>query len=694
MEKKLRKLWGIILVICVAISSIPPVNVMATSMLTGTIQVDKTLVYAGEEVEVKMIFQSTPFTKQPQPTDIVLVIDQSGSMSNDFVMLQNSIRDFVNKIDFNVHRVGVVAYSSSFTSFPLTTNSKDIINFVNNLSAGGGTLMAAPINKAYEMLLAKRPNAAAAIVLMTDGDATDKEVARQNADKAKGAGQVFYTVAFSKSADMTVINNLKKMATSEADHYSVFEQDKLSRAYTQIAGKIGAVNPTDVVVTQTIPTQFEIIPDSMANNIPQPKIYGNKITWSANQFGQGISIISYKLKVKEDTLEGTYKHATGDLTYRDYSGNSMYQILQPCDITVQRHAPNITSITPVECKNGQSTAVTMQVEYLDPKAKVYVNGSEISNIVVTGNEIKFNMPDQSVGKAVIEVVNPDKKSDSTSITIKPNAEITSITPDNSIEKQRSIIKIVGNDMLCLGDNKSTVTVMIGNKAASVISVDPKTQTIECKTPSQPKGVYDVTVTNCIKASVTKTSGFEYKEKIVPPDTIRIDSVLPNTGTTNTRIITTIKGTGFSGNKSTLSVTAGGKIASIISVTENEIVCKLPTLKPAGSYDIVVTNDKGNSVTKASAVTVTDVVPPVPSITSITPNAVPANQRSIVDINGSNFMGNKVQVTVMVGTKSASVISIEEGRINCKLPSLPIGKYPVKIKCVNGEVTLSDAIEYR
>lgn len=703
MGKQSRKVLGILLTLCIVLAGIPGIqtNAASTEMISTSVSVNgSSTIYAGdEEAEIQMVFSCTPYTNQKQPTDIVLIIDRSGSMQDDFSYLQAAAKEFIEqlKLDQGIYKVGVVDYSDSAASCNITSDKNVLNQYISNLNAGGGTRMSGAIKKAAEMLQSRKQGTVGAIVLMTDGVANDQEQAVVEAQAAKAKNCVFYTVAFTKrttSNQEQVIANLKKMATSEADHYSVFENSKLTNVYSKIAGKIGAFYPTNVVVTQDLEGQFELVPSSTQNNIPQPVISGNHITWSMNQLGQGTSIIKYKIKAKADTKAGTYNHATGTITYIDYKGNTISRIITPCSITVKRHAPNITSVTPDKCKNGQNQSVTMKVDYLDSNAKVTVDNKTISNANINGDTITFNMPDFTPGKVSVKVTNDDGQYSTETITIEAANQITKVEDNWCFEKDRKIVTITGIDILTKVDNRAKTTVYIGDKKASITAVDVANQTITCKVPSQAKGTYDVKVINAANQETILQNGFEYKEKI-PTDQPTITSVEPSVGVSNARLTTKITGTNFKGDRVSLQVIVDGKKASLISVSETEIQCKLPKLA-TGTYDIKVICSNKAEVTKTNAITITDPAPaPTPVINSISPNVVKADNRTVVTINGENFKGDRGNITVLVGTKKASIMSVSttDGTIQCKLPYQPAGTYDVKVTFSDNS-TASSSVKYQ
>lgn len=109
------------------------------------------------------------------PSNLVFLIDVSGSMSspNKLPLLKKSFQLLLNQLDKN-DRIAIVVYAGAAgLALPSTTcnNSDQIMNAINNLTAGGSTAGGEGINLAYkiatENYLSKGNNR---IILATDGD--------------------------------------------------------------------------------------------------------------------------------------------------------------------------------------------------------------------------------------------------------------------------------------------------------------------------------------------------------------------------------------------------------------------------------------------------------------------------------------------------------------------------------------------
>ncbi|MGN0640856.1 MAG: IPT/TIG domain-containing protein [Oscillospiraceae bacterium] len=608
------------------------------------------------------------------------MIDKSGSMMYDMDAMKEAAVGFVGALDLSVHRVGIVDYDSSADSFPISDDKNAIQKYIKDIENNqGGTAIHNGVDKAVELLTQKRFDAEGAIVLMTDGQ-SDLDAALKSAQAAKALGYSFFTVALCKSEDSPENQNLKKMATSEADHYSVFASSKLNSVYSSIASKIGDVNAKDVVITQTYNSFFELVTGSTDNNIPRPTISNTVMSWEMTQLVRGDATLSYQLKPKADIPEGVYPHALGAIYYTDYKGDRIKLDLPSVDIKVSHYAPSITAISPdtVEYKGGETVVITG--EHFRPGAKLLVDGVNTSYTYVSDKEIQFVMPPHDVSKSVeVRITNPNGKWDYTKIKVIANGAITAVTPNTVEENTRQKVTITGSGFN--GTYKSC-KVYFGGVAGTVATVSNETITV--KAPALPAGVYEVKVVNADGTTATLADAYTSVAKTAPAvDPCTITSITPNTVEENTAQKVTITGTKFNGNYKSLSVKVGAYSATVSTVSDTSVVCKIPKL-PAGVYDVTVVNADKTSATLANGYTVTAKAVPTCTITSITPNTVEENTAQKVTITGTLFNGNYKSLSVKVGAYSATVSTVSDTTIVCKIPKLPAGVYDVTV--VNADKT--------
>lgn len=687
MKRHTPKFSALILAVCMLFTQIPTAAFAAVTM---TSVADQQIQYGiglgtgqytiGEDgvVDVELCLEGTPYTRAEQPTDVVLLIDKSGSMQNDLDAMKSAAKSFIDALNFSTHRIGIVSYDSSAYSEPISSDKAALKTVVDNIpDNGGGTAIHIAIDEAVKLLVNKRQNAEGAIVLMTDGE-SDLPSALASAQAAKALGYSFYTVALCKAEDSPANLNLKKMATSEADHYSVFSSSRLDSVYSNIASKIGDINAKDVVITQSVNAQFDIVSGSTDNNIPQPTINGNSLTWKMTQLVRGDVTLNYQIKPKAGIPENTYNHAVGAIFYTDYAGNRVKLDIPMQEITVSYNGPVINSITPdkVDYKGGDEVVITG--DYFRPGAIVTVDGTSVAYTYVSSKELKFTMPAHAISNRVMVMVkNPNGKYASRYIAVSASNAITSITPNTVQENTKQRVTITGAGFK---GNYKTASVYVGGVKASIVSVS--NETIICTMPKLPAGTYDVTVTNSDKTTSTLAGGYTSVGKTVVVNPCAITSITPNTVDEDVAQKVTITGTNFKGTYKTLKVKVGAVSATIFSVSETSIECRIPKLS-ADTYDVTVVNSDGTTATMAGGYTVIGKVVDPCTITSVSPATIEENTKQRVTITGTKFNGTYKTAHVFFGAVEATVVSVGETSILCTAPALPAGSYDVKVVNADG-----------
>lgn len=182
-------------------------------------------------VELSALSSTSSLTKpEPQPVDIVLVLDTSGSMAWDFDgrvsrirALKDAVNTFIRSAESENAKITAAdkKINISLVEFAdkaeilqdLTTcegaNARRLEGYVNGLQAGGATAADYGIEKAQDVLNgSSRANAKKVVIFFTDGEPNhysgyDAEVADSAINTAKGLkanGTTIYTVGIFKGA--------------------------------------------------------------------------------------------------------------------------------------------------------------------------------------------------------------------------------------------------------------------------------------------------------------------------------------------------------------------------------------------------------------------------------------------------------------------------------------------------------------
>lgn len=193
--------------------------------------------------------------KNSTPLNVILVLDQSGSMDDDFdgnntrqkAMLE-AVDSFVeslhedSKKNLNDHNLGIVTYGSrSDVLVPLESieeNYQSIKDQLNNLDPNGATSTDEGMQEAYNMLSSDSGEYKNIVILFTDGvptylDFFSNSVANDTIDYAyqlkNNRSATVYTIGIVPGADPTFIGNVNDRWSNvlEFDGYS--EEQKVNR---------------------------------------------------------------------------------------------------------------------------------------------------------------------------------------------------------------------------------------------------------------------------------------------------------------------------------------------------------------------------------------------------------------------------------------------------------------------------------
>lgn len=527
MNRFLKKFSPVLIALCIVLSCIPTaVFAESIQQLEAKIKGSKVGLYMlDDEVTVTLELSSIPVPGTSEPNDVILIIDRSGSMASDMDNMKTAAKNFINSLNLTTHRVGIVSYDDRVESISITDDKKVLCDYIDTLTARGGTYIARGIREAENLLRNKRSGVQGSIVLMTDGEAADQTDAVNAANTAKSNGNFFYTVALCQSETSIENSNLKKMATSEADHYSVFYSSGLNNVYNQIAKKIGKCNPKDLVITQTINSDFEYVPGSADNNIPKPTINGKTLTWKMNQLGEGNATLSYKVRAASGADVGRMPISYGTVKYTDFNNATAAVDLPSCHVTVKYNPPKITSVDGASGKVAAGSVISVRGKYFRDGVDVQLNNVSMPLISSTSTELRFVMPDGFPKNTTLTVYNSDKQWDNTLLEVFQTPVITKVKPDHGDEYREFSVDIFGTGF---DGKRSDVKVYIGGKEAYVKDVTSTTVSIYAPGDLE-RGIHDITVVNANGATATLPAAYT-ADPVYMPDSRPITSAVPGDGT--------------------------------------------------------------------------------------------------------------------------------------------------------------------
>lgn len=251
----------------------------------------------GGSFQVKLSLTAAPDIVS-NPTDIVLILDRSGSMAGSALAnLKNGAKAFIDIIDEATDgtqdgqigsgsRIAVVSFASTATQdTQLITSVADLKAAVDALTAGGSTNHADAFTKASELLAAPSTNARV-MVMFTDGETTVGPDPSPIAAAARASGVIIYAIGLSGRGGVDV-SALEDWASKPASSYVAITPDdaELEELFKDLARNIAKPGATDVVVTDTVSPCFRITSVAMPTKGTASLLDADTVQWQIDELG-------------------------------------------------------------------------------------------------------------------------------------------------------------------------------------------------------------------------------------------------------------------------------------------------------------------------------------------------------------------------------------------------------------------------
>ena len=218
----------------------------------------------GGSFKVKLSLAAAPDI-MTSPTDIVLILDRSGSMAGSpLANLKSGVNKFIDIIDEATDgvedgqigygsRIGIVSFASTASkNTPLTTSVSELKSSVDSLTAGGSTNHADAFTKALEMF---DPASASdkVMVMFTDGETTAGGNPSTAASAAKAQGIIIYCIGLSGSGGLNE-QALEDWASDPSSAYVAITPDdeELEKIFEDLARNITKPGAADIVIDEVI----------------------------------------------------------------------------------------------------------------------------------------------------------------------------------------------------------------------------------------------------------------------------------------------------------------------------------------------------------------------------------------------------------------------------------------------------------
>lgn len=232
------------------------------------------------------------------PTDIVLILDRSGSMSGSpLENLKKGAKKFIDIIDEATDsskdgnigsgsRIGIVSFAdTAVQNTQLITSVQDLKNAVDGLTAGGSTNHADAFSEAAALFDPASSNARV-MVMFTDGKTTSGENPSPIAAAARASGIVIYCIGLVGS-DGIDPNTLNDWATDpDASHVAITPDDsELEDLFADLASNISKPGATNIVLTDVISSDFIITSVLMPTKGTASMTSSTTVKWEIDSLG-------------------------------------------------------------------------------------------------------------------------------------------------------------------------------------------------------------------------------------------------------------------------------------------------------------------------------------------------------------------------------------------------------------------------
>ncbi|MEE1258122.1 MAG: IPT/TIG domain-containing protein, partial [Lachnospiraceae bacterium] len=228
------------------------------------------------------------------------------------------------------------------------------------------------------------------------------------------------------------------------------------------------------------------------------------------------------------------------------------------------------------------------------KMHVTIGGTEVKLVSCSDTELSFYVPNTFVAGVYDVVIMRTDTQETKTVQYEYTAvastpmTVTGISPSSGEELMNQKVTVTGQNFASV----SKMQVTVGGTAVTLVSCSD-TELSFYVPNTLAAGTYDVVVTR----TDTQESGivqYTCTAKPVDPSPV-VSSVTPTTGAENSSTKVIITGTALRGGTKSTTVTFDGQDVKLTSNTDTEVSFYTPQLV-AGTYDIVITNSYGKSVT--------------------------------------------------------------------------------------------------
>jgi Ca-activated chloride channel family protein len=331
-------------------------------------ELSTTHIECGDSFQVKLSLTAAPDIVT-NPTDIVLILDRSGSMAGSpLANLKNGAKKFIDIIEEATDgvmdgqigsgsRIGIVSFASVATQdTQLITSVSDLKDAINALSADGSTNHEDAFTKALQLFEPSSSNAKV-MVMFTDGQTTSGGNPNPVASAAKAQGVIIYCIGLSGNSGIDE-QALRDWASDPDSAYVAITPDdaELENLFEDLAKNISKTGATNIVIKDKISPCFAITSLSSPTKGIASLINSTALKWEIDELGVD--------KSEGAVLEFTVVHigpcsgmveVNQSITYSDNEGNIVDfpspEIDVDCSVVVPEECPEPIDIDIDGCED-------------------------------------------------------------------------------------------------------------------------------------------------------------------------------------------------------------------------------------------------------------------------------------------------------------------------------------------------------
>lgn len=305
----------------------------------------------GGTFEVTLSLTAEPDITE-NPTDIVLILDRSGSMDGvPLESLKEAANTFIDIIDEATDgtqdgqigsgsRIGIVSFATTASQdTQLITSVDDLKAAVDDLTANGSTNHEAAFTQALALFDPASDNAKV-MIMFTDGETTAGGDANVVASAAKAQGVTIYSIGLEGDGGIDE-QALEDWASDPSSAYVVIAPDaaELEQIFENLARNITRAGATDIVIVDTVNDCFQITDVAAPTRGTATLLNPVQVQWEIDELGVTQS--------EGAELTFTVEHVgpcsglqavNADLDYSDAEGNEVTfptpELLVDCAVVV------------------------------------------------------------------------------------------------------------------------------------------------------------------------------------------------------------------------------------------------------------------------------------------------------------------------------------------------------------------------